>query len=155
MGSKSKGGAAPPRLLPDLEVLSYGRTHVVAIQDKIDVFASFSCFLRRASGTIDAIASFGASVLIPIHSPDQLGLLIRATRRTQKLRIDDTAGTAGVGHVFVREVERGKPTVQLGRVMQLLAELGIELKAEVADAALPEFQRLQSIGLKPLKIRRR
>jgi transcriptional regulator with XRE-family HTH domain len=82
-------------------------------------------------------------------------LLIRATRRTQKLRIDDTAGTAGVGHVFVREVERGKPTVQLGRVMQLLAELGIELKAEVPDAALPEFRRLQSIGLKPLKIRRR
>ena len=94
-------------------------------------------------------------MLIPIHSPEQLGLLIRATRRTQKLRIDDTAGTAGVGHVFVREVERGKPTVQLGRVMQLLAELGIELKAEVPDAALPEFRRLQSIGLKPLKIRRR
>ena len=94
-------------------------------------------------------------MLMPIHSPRQLGLLIRATRRTQKLRIDDTAGTAGVGHVFVREVERGKPTVQVGRVMQLLAELGIELKAEVPDAALPEFRRLQSIGLKPLKIRRR
>ena len=94
-------------------------------------------------------------MLIPIHSPEQLGLLIRATRRTQKLRIDDTAGTAGVGHVFVREVERGKPTVQLGRVMQLLAELGIELKAEAPDVVLPEFRRLQSIGLKPLKIRRR
>ena len=79
-------------------------------------------------------------MLMPIHSPRQLGLLIRATRRTQKLRIDDTAGTAGVGHVFVREVERGKPTVQVGRVMQLLAELGIELKAEVPDAALPEFR---------------
>jgi hypothetical protein len=104
---------------------------------------------------IDAIASFGAIVLIPVQSPEHLGLLIRAARRTQKLRIDDTAGTAGVGHVFVREVERGKPTVQLGRVMQLLAELGIELKAEVPDAALPEFRRLQSIGLKPLKIRRR
>jgi transcriptional regulator with XRE-family HTH domain len=94
-------------------------------------------------------------MLIAIHSPEQLGLLIRATRRTQKLRIDDTAGIAGVGHVFVRDVERGKPTVQLGRVMQLLAELGIELKAEVPDVALPEFRRLQSIGLKPMKIRHR
>jgi transcriptional regulator with XRE-family HTH domain len=94
-------------------------------------------------------------MLVPIRSPDELGLLIRATRRTQKLRIDDTAGTAGVGHVFVREVERGKPTVQLGRVMKLLAELGIELKAEVPDAALPEFNRLQATGLKPLKLRRR
>lgn len=88
-------------------------------------------------------------MLVPILSPQQLGLLIRATRRTQKLRMDDTAGTAGVGHVFVREVERGKPTVQLGRVMRLLAELGIELKAEVADAVMPEFQRLESVGVKP------
>ena len=94
-------------------------------------------------------------MLVPIHSAKELGLLIRATRRTQKLRIDDTAGTAGVGHVFVRDVERGKPTVQLGRVMQLLAELGIELKAEVLDTVNPELQRLQSTGLKPLKLRRR
>ena len=65
-------------------------------------------------------------MLVTILSPQQLGLLIRATRRTQKLRLDDTAGTAGVGHVFVREVERGKPTVQLGRVLRLLGELGID-----------------------------
>jgi transcriptional regulator with XRE-family HTH domain len=93
-------------------------------------------------------------MLVTLRSPQQLGLLIRATRRTQKLRMDDTAGTAGVGHVFVREVERGKPTVQLGRVMRLLAELGIELKAEVADAVMPEFQRLESVGVKPLVPRR-
>lgn len=94
-------------------------------------------------------------MLVPIRSAKELGILIRAARRTQKLRIDDTAGTAGVGHVFVRDVERGKPTVQLGRVMQLLAELGIELKAEVLDTVIPELQRLQSTGLKPLKRRRR
>jgi transcriptional regulator with XRE-family HTH domain len=94
-------------------------------------------------------------MLVPIRSAKELGTLIRAARRTQKLRIDDTAGTAGVGHVFVRDVERGKPTVQLGRVMQLLAELGIELKAEVLDTVIPELQRLQSTGLKPLKSRRR
>ena len=93
-------------------------------------------------------------MLVTILSPQQLGLLIRATRRTQKLRLDDTAGTAGVGHVFVREVERGKPTVQLGRVLRLLGELGIELKAEIPDAAMPEFQRLQSVGLRPLIPRR-
>jgi hypothetical protein len=94
-------------------------------------------------------------MLVPIHSANELGMLIRATRRTQKLRIDDTAGTAGVGHVFVRDVERGKSTVQLGRVMQLLAELGIELKAEVLDTVGPELQRLHATGLKPVRVRRR
>jgi transcriptional regulator with XRE-family HTH domain len=94
-------------------------------------------------------------MLVSIDSPDQLGRLIRATRRAQKLRLDDTAGAVGVGHVFVRDVEHGKPTVQLGRVLQLLAELGIVLKVEVPDAAWPEYQRLQSAGLKPLKARSR
>jgi len=93
-------------------------------------------------------------MLVTLTSPQQLGLLVRATRRTQKLRLDDAAGTAGVGHVFVREVERGKPTVQLGRVMKLLAELGIDLKADVPDAAMPEFRRLESVGVKPLTPRR-
>lgn len=91
---------------------------------------------------------------IPISSPQQLGLVIRATRKTQKLRLDDLAGSAAVGHVFVREVERGKETVQLGRVMRLLAELGIELKLGISPEVAPEFSRLQSIGVKPLRRRR-
>lgn len=93
-------------------------------------------------------------VEIQITSPQQLGLVVRATRKTQKLRLDDLAGTAGVGHVFAREVERGKETVQLGRVMKLLAELGIELRAEVSADVAPELARLQSAGIKPLRRRR-
>jgi transcriptional regulator with XRE-family HTH domain len=92
---------------------------------------------------------------IPLKYPNQLGLLIRATRKTQGLRLDDLAGSARVGPVFVREVERGKPTVQLGRVMSLLAELGITLTADVPDEVMPEFSRLESVGVKPLPPRRR
>ena len=91
---------------------------------------------------------------IPITSPGQLGLLVRATRKTQKLRLDDVAGSAGLGHVFAREVERGKPTVQLGRVLQLLAELGITLQADVPDEVLPAFEQLKVSGVKPLSVRR-
>ena len=89
-----------------------------------------------------------------ISSPQQLGLLIRATRKSQKIRLDDLAGSAGVGHVFAREVERGKPTVQLGRVMKLLGELGIELKADVPSDVMQECARLQAAGVRPLRPRR-
>lgn len=92
-------------------------------------------------------------MLIDIPSPQALGLLIRATRKTQKLRMDDLAGSASVGPVFVREVERGKETVQLGRVMQLLSELGITLKADLPDDALPALEGLRQTGVKPLKRR--
>ncbi len=91
---------------------------------------------------------------VRIQSPKTLGLLIRATRKTQRIRMDDLAGSAGVGPVFVREVERGKETVQLGRVLYLLAELGIELRANIPDSVLPAFERLRHSGVKPLKPRR-
>jgi hypothetical protein len=77
------------------------------------------------------------AMIILISTPQELGLLLRATRKWQKLRIDDVAGSAGVGPVFVREVERGKPTVQLGKVMQLLAELGVALHVDVPADVSP------------------
>lgn len=94
-------------------------------------------------------------MFVDIESPDQLGLLIRAVRKHQRIRMDDVAGSAGVGPVFVREVERGKETVQLGRVMKLLAELGIVLRADVADEVMPAYAALKRTGVKPLSKRRR
>lgn len=90
---------------------------------------------------------------IPIKTPQELGFAIRATRRTQKVRLDDVSGSAGVGHVFTREVEHGKETVQLGRVLRLLEELGIELMVDVPDEAMTELTRLRETGLRPLKQR--
>jgi transcriptional regulator with XRE-family HTH domain len=94
-------------------------------------------------------------MLVPVKSVQQLGLLIRAARKAQRVRLDDLAGSAGVGHVFVREVEHGKETVQLGRVLKLLAEVGIELKADLPVEAIDELARLRATGLRPLKGRAR
>ena len=71
---------------------------------------------------------------IPLESPKDLGELVRRIRKAQGLRQDDVAGIAGSSHVFVRDVERGKPTVQLGKVLDLLRELGIHLIADVPNA---------------------
>jgi transcriptional regulator with XRE-family HTH domain len=97
---------------------------------------------------------FWSAMLITIKSPGQLGLLIRAVRKHQKIRMDDIAGSAGVGPVFVREVERGKETVQLGRVMQILAELGIELQADVPDEVKDTLAALTTKGVKPFTPRK-
>ncbi len=93
-------------------------------------------------------------MLINVNSPKILRLLIRATRKSQKFRMDDLAGIAGVGHGLVREVERSKETVRLGRVMKLLDELGIRLKVDIPDEAMPAFAALTLTGVKPLKPRR-
>ena len=94
-------------------------------------------------------------MIVSIKSPDQLGLLIRAVRKHQKIRMDDVAGSAGVGPVFVREVERGKETVQLGKVMQILAELGVELQADVPDEVKETLSALKAKGVKPFTPRKK
>jgi hypothetical protein len=86
---------------------------------------------------------------IPIKSVADLGLLARATRRAHALRLDDVAGGANLGAVFVGDVEHGKETVQLGRVLRLLEELGIGLIADVPQSALDELEQLKTKGMKP------
>jgi len=85
----------------------------------------------------------------PVKSVADLGLLARATRRSNHLRLDDVAGSARLGPVFVGDVEHGKETVQFGRVLRLLEELGIELLADVPQTALDELEKLKARGIKP------
>lgn len=93
------------------------------------------------------------SMKIQINSIAELGLLVRATRRAHKLRLDDVAGSANVGPVFVGDVEHGKETIQMGRVLKLLDELGIKVLVDIPQVALPEFEKLMKVGLKPRKPR--
>ena len=83
-----------------------------------------------------------------IHTVADLGLILRAVRKSQGLRLDDLAGSAGVGHVFAREVEHGKET-------KLLQEAGLQLTVDIPSSALEQFEALKSTGLKPLKPRTR
>ena len=80
---------------------------------------------------------------VAIQSPSELGLIIRAVRRQSNVRTDDLAATAGVSKQFTSDVERGKPTVQLGLVLKLLAELGIVFDLDVPDEAAPVLADLR------------
>lgn len=53
------------------------------------------------------------------------GLLIRTERKAQKLTQEQLAGLTGVGVRFVRELEAGKETCQIGRALQVAASLGL------------------------------
>ena len=61
--------------------------------------------------------------------------LIHQERKRQGLRQDDLAAMAGASDAFLRDVERGKPTVQLGKVLSVLGELGIRVVLELPGSA--------------------
>lgn len=65
---------------------------------------------------------------VTINSVADLGRVLRASRKTAKVRQDVLALQAGVGHVFVRDIEHGKPTIQMGRALQVLASAGLALQ---------------------------
>jgi HTH-type transcriptional regulator/antitoxin HipB len=66
----------------------------------------------------------------PIATPQDLGAAIRAARQQLGLRQDDVALAAGVGIRFVSELERGKPTAQIGAALRVAASLGLQITAE-------------------------
>ncbi|MBK2110172.1 helix-turn-helix transcriptional regulator [Francisella tularensis] len=60
-----------------------------------------------------------------IFNTKDLGLLIRKARKKQGLTQADLAGISGLGTRFIGEVENGKNTAHIGKVIQLASSLGL------------------------------
>lgn len=63
----------------------------------------------------------------PVRSSVALGALLRTHRKQQALTQLDIAGLGNTGNRFIVELENGKPTVQLQKVLDLVDLLGLEL----------------------------
>jgi HTH-type transcriptional regulator / antitoxin HipB len=61
-------------------------------------------------------------------TPQTIGELVRNTRKTLGVRQSDLALTSGTGLRFIIDVEKGKPTCQLGKVLTVLHTLGIRIE---------------------------
>ena len=57
-----------------------------------------------------------------------LGLLVRRERKAQNLKQTELAAVSGVGVRFIVDLEAGKPTLQLGKVLQVITTLGCEVQ---------------------------
>lgn len=76
---------------------------------------------------------------VQIDQASDIGQYVRAVRKAQGLRQDDLAAMAGTSHVVLGNVERGKDTVQIGRVFELLRQLGIRVQLDLpVDLPPPE-----------------
>jgi HTH-type transcriptional regulator / antitoxin HipB len=62
-----------------------------------------------------------------LNSTAQLGELVRAVRKEQGLTQLDVAGLAGMSNRFVIDLERGKETLQMQKVLDVLGLLGLEV----------------------------
>ena len=83
---------------------------------------------------------------IPITSASTTGKVVRASRKAQKIRQDDAAGSVGVSENFLGKVERGSESVQWGKLFHVLEGLGIRVMVDVPEDVAAHLEAVRSKG---------
>jgi transcriptional regulator with XRE-family HTH domain len=68
-----------------------------------------------------------------IHTPGEIGLLVKDARRARRWSQTELAEAVGATRQWVRMLESGKPRLELGLTLRALTALGIAV-----DVRLPE-----------------
>ena len=74
---------------------------------------------------------------ITLNHARDIGPLVRAARKAQGIRQDDTAGAIGVSENFLSKVEHGGDTAQWNKLFQVLQGVGIRVVLDLPDEAAP------------------
>lgn len=64
---------------------------------------------------------------VPLTSVEDLGRFLRAHRKARKLSLHDSAALANCSVQFLHDLERGKPSIQMGRALDYALKLGLKL----------------------------
>ena len=64
-----------------------------------------------------------------LRTAAEIGRLVREMRKAQGISQEQLAGVANTGVRFVSDLENGKPTIQVDKMIQVLEALGLGLYA--------------------------
>jgi y4mF family transcriptional regulator len=67
---------------------------------------------------------------VVVKTPNDIGTLIRARRRSLGLSQAELASKLGTSRLWITEIERGKPRASLVLILRALAALGLELNTD-------------------------
>ena len=67
--------------------------------------------------------------MIPLSDTADLGRLIRNERKRQHMTQTELADVAGVGITYLSQLENGKETAEIGKALNVLTMLGMDLYA--------------------------
>lgn len=86
--------------------------------------------------------SDGKSLLDPAAATTRLAHAIRQRRRQLQLKQAELASLAGVGLAFLYELEHGKATVRIDKLLAVLDVLGLELHVREGKTQLSVAETL-------------
>ena len=65
------------------------------------------------------------------HNPEQLGAAVRARRKELQVTQKELAMACGTGLRFIVDLEKGKPTCQIGKALQVIQALGLRVRLDI------------------------
>ena len=71
-----------------------------------------------------------------VKDPKEIGALVRQARKQAKLKQAEAAAMCGIGTRFLSDLENGKPTLHLGKTLQVMKAFGLVIlikKKELTD----------------------
>lgn len=74
-------------------------------------------------------------------TPSEIGRIARATRKQLGATQADLALTSGTGLRFIVDLEKGKKTCHIGKVLTVLQTLGIEVSLEPPTSTVTHSNR--------------
>lgn len=73
-----------------------------------------------------------------INDINSLGILLRQTRKSQGITQQQLSMVSGVGIRFIRELEYGKETCEIGKAIRVMDMLGINFFTDFRGSRLEE-----------------
>ena len=67
---------------------------------------------------------------------EPLAAAIRSQRKSLGLTQEELGRFAGCGALYIHDLEKGKPTVRLSKLIEVLKILGLQLKLEAGKSGL-------------------
>ena len=86
-----------------------------------------------------------------IRTTEELGRIMRAFRKSQELTLETVSGLCHLSMRFLSELERGKETAEIGKALEALNKLGLEVLIQprgYEQQQRREFVKLQSLDHK-------
>lgn len=71
-----------------------------------------------------------------IKTASELGHIVRVFRKDQKFSLEKISGITHLSMRFLSELERGKETAELGKALEVLNKLGLEIIIQPRDRGL-------------------
>ena len=71
--------------------------------------------------------------LVAVGNSKELGCLVKQVRKSQRVTQVQVSQLTNLGSRFVVDFEAGKPTLQIGKALEVLKTLGVRLYAEVNE----------------------